>query len=44
MDINEAFKIIKEKISSWATELIALLPNILLATLVFVLGLFLARR
>lgn len=44
MDINEAFKIIKEKISTWATELIALLPNILLATLVFVLGLFIARR
>lgn len=44
MDINEAFKIIKEKLSSWSTELIALLPNILLATLVFVLGLFIARR
>lgn len=44
MDINEALKIIKEKISSWANELVALLPNILLATLVFVLGLFLARR
>lgn len=43
MDINEAIKIIKEKVSTWATDLVALLPNILLATLVFVLGLFLAR-
>ncbi len=44
MDINEAYKIVKEKLSSWLTDLIALLPNILLATLVFVLGLFLAKR
>lgn len=44
MDINEALKIIKEKIGNWLTELIALLPNILLATLVFVIGLFIARK
>lgn len=44
MDINEAFKILKEKVMAWMTGLIDMLPNILIATLVLVIGLYLAKR
>lgn len=44
MDLNKAFEIVKVKLTVWMQELIRLLPNILLATLVFVIGLYLAKR
>lgn len=43
MDINDAYKMITEKLSHWLTALIKLLPNILLATVILVLGLFIAK-
>lgn len=43
MDINEAYNLITQKLSAWMHELIRMLPNILLATLVLVLGIFVAR-
>ncbi len=44
MDVTKAFEILKIKLSTWIQELIRLLPNILIATLVFVIGLYLAKR
>ncbi len=44
MDINKAFELIRTKLATWVRDLIALLPNILLATLILVIGLFLAKR
>ncbi len=44
MDINRAFELIKEKITVWLEELVRILPNILIATLVLVFGLFIAKR
>ncbi|MEO7310688.1 MAG: mechanosensitive ion channel family protein [Chitinophagaceae bacterium] len=43
MNLNEAYKLIMQKLSVWMHGFIKMLPNILLATLVFILGLFLAR-
>lgn len=43
MDFNKALQLIQGKLLFWARELIRLLPNIVLAALVLVLGLFLAR-
>lgn len=43
MDFNEAYKLITEKLSSWFQQLIKLLPNILLAAIILVLGFFVAR-
>jgi small-conductance mechanosensitive channel len=43
MDINEALELIKGKLSGWLQDLIKMLPNILLATLVLVIGIFIAR-
>ena len=43
MDINNALELIKEKLSAWMRELIRLLPNIILAAIVFVIGLYIAR-
>ncbi len=44
MDFNKAYQLVTEKLSGWIQELIRLLPNILLATLVLVLGIFVARK
>ncbi len=44
MDFNNAYQLVTEKLSGWMQELIRLLPNILLATLVLVLGIFVARK
>lgn len=44
MDFNKAYQLVTEKLSGWMQELIRLLPNILLATLVLVLGIFVARK
>ena len=43
MDLEKAFDIIKTKLANWLQDLIRLLPNILLAAVVFVLGLFIAK-
>ncbi len=44
MDINKAYELIKEKLDEWLQELIRMLPNILIAAIVLVIGLFLARK
>ncbi len=41
--METAYNLIVEKLSAWFTELIALLPNIVLAALILVLGIFLAK-
>ncbi len=43
MQINDAFNLILQKLNAWMHELIQLLPNILLASLILVLGSYLAR-
>jgi small-conductance mechanosensitive channel len=43
MDFNRAYQLILQKLNGWLRELVRLLPNILLATLVLVMGFFLAR-
>ena len=43
MDVNKAYHLILEKLSTWMNELIKMLPNILLAAIVLVLGLFIAK-
>lgn len=43
MDINNAYDIIVNKLSSWAREFIRLLPNIALASLILVVGFFIAK-
>ena len=44
MDINKAYHLILNKLTTWVDELIKMLPNILLATIVLVLGFFIAKR
>jgi small conductance mechanosensitive channel len=44
MDINEAYKLIMQKLTEWMQGFIKMLPNILLAAVVLVIGLFLAKR
>ncbi|MEO7446127.1 MAG: mechanosensitive ion channel family protein, partial [Ferruginibacter sp.] len=44
MDIQKAFDLISSKLTLWLQELIRLLPNILLATIILVIGLFLATK
>ena len=43
MDFHKAYLLIAQKLSTWLRELIRLLPNILLASLILVLGLFIAK-
>ena len=43
MDINEAYQLIVNKLSFWLQELIRMLPNLILAAIVLVLGLFIAK-
>lgn len=43
MDFSTAYKLISAKITLWLHELIKLLPNILLATVILVLGFFIAK-
>jgi small-conductance mechanosensitive channel len=43
MDINKAYEIIVNKLLVWLRELIRLLPNIAMATLILVLGFFIAK-
>ncbi|MEO7313542.1 MAG: mechanosensitive ion channel family protein [Ginsengibacter sp.] len=44
MDIDKALKLVIDKLNQWVTDLIQLLPNLLLATLIFVIGIFIAKR
>src|SRR3954470_21546848 len=43
MDINKAYHLIESKLFVWLRELIRLLPNIAMASLVIVIGFFLAK-
>ncbi len=43
MDFNNALELIQKKLSTWLHELVRLLPNILLATVVFVIGFYIAK-
>lgn len=43
MDINQAINLLSDKLTLWARELIRLLPNIVLAAFILVLGIFVAK-
>ncbi|MEO6851518.1 MAG: mechanosensitive ion channel [Mucilaginibacter sp.] len=43
MDINKAYELITEKLTTWLHNLVRLLPNILLAAIILVLGLYVAK-
>ncbi len=43
MDVEKAYDLIVQKLTLWLRELIRLLPNIILAALIIVLGIFLAK-
>lgn len=43
MDINKAYQLISQKLIRWLNDLIKLLPNILLASVILVLGFFAAK-
>jgi small conductance mechanosensitive channel len=43
MDINKAYELITQKLTTWLHDLIRILPNILLAAIIFVVGLYVAR-
>ncbi len=44
MDFQKAVDLISDKLFGWAQELIRMLPNILVATLVLVIGLYIAKK
>ena len=44
MDVNNAYHLIMDKLSTWMKELVKMLPNILLAAIILVLGLFIAKK
>lgn len=44
MDINKAYQLILQKLTLWLHTFIQLLPNILLATIILVIGIFLAKK
>lgn len=43
MDFNEAYQLVSEKLSLWLNAIIKLLPNILLAAVIIVLGMYVAK-
>lgn len=43
MELHKAYEILEDKLSAWVVEFIRMLPNMILAALVFVLGMFLSR-
>lgn len=43
MELHKAYEILEDKLSAWVVEFIQMLPNMILAALVFVLGMFLSR-
>lgn len=44
MNLDEALELLVKKLNHWLTDLIALLPNLLLACLILVIGIFLAKK
>ena len=44
MNLDEALNLVVNKLNHWVTDLIALLPNLLLACLILVIGIFLAKK
>ncbi len=44
MNLDEALKLVIDKLNHWVTDFIALLPNLLLACLVLVVGIFLSKK
>jgi small conductance mechanosensitive channel len=44
MDVNKAYQLIMNKLTVWMDELIKMLPNILLAAIALVIGLFIAKK
>jgi small conductance mechanosensitive channel len=44
MDVNKAYQLIMNKLTAWMDELIKMLPNILLAAIALVIGLFIAKK
>lgn len=43
MDIDKAYQLIKGKLTTWLNDIIRLLPNILLAAVVLVIGFYIAK-
>lgn len=43
MDINKAYRLIESKLLTWLRDFVRLLPNIVIASLIIVLGFFLAK-
>lgn len=43
MDINKAYDLINDKVTMWLREFVRLLPNLAIAALVLVIGIYLAR-
>ena len=43
MDLEKAFNLIMSKLNSWLTDLIKMLPNLLLATFILILGIYGAK-
>ena len=43
MDVNKAYQLISQKLFTWLRDLIKLLPNIILAAIILVLGLYLSK-
>lgn len=43
MDINKSLELILDKLGSWASALITMLPNLLLASIILVAGLYLSK-
>lgn len=43
MDLNQAYQLIITKLSTWLSDLIRMLPNLLLAAVVLVVGFFIAK-
>jgi small-conductance mechanosensitive channel len=44
MNLDQAFHLVFDKLQLWLSELIKMLPNLALATVILVVGLFLAKR
>ena len=44
MDVNKAYHLIMDKLTTWMDELIRMLPNIFLAAIALVLGFFVAKK
>jgi len=44
MEIHKAFELISDKLESWVTVLIQMIPNLFVACIVVVVGLFVAKK